>query len=329
MTVERKHWLGIDWLRAIAAFGIVGCHLDLKEVAPRAKFLFYYTDLNVGLFALIAGFFMARQLQAKPLRFGGFVASRAARLLPCYLFWTLVFLVFSACFDVLAHHPVFPEIGHLKWWGSVLFQGEAMFHLWFLICLFYAQAVLFPLVFWSVAGPEKKGAILFALGVAGTFLSAVAVAPEWGWFMVYPLRLASFLLIGAGFSSLLPFLARIPKSVCVCALAAGLVAVQFLPWGIYEYARTLVVVLPAFLCAVQADVRSAKMAALGKILGGASMGIYLVHPIFTTFNREIIRLCELPKTLPVVAGDWIFAWGCALGVTLIALRIPRLKKVFV
>lgn len=327
MAQERKQWRGIDWLRGVAAFGIVGCHLDLGTVSPAAHLFLIYTNPNVGLFALIAGFFMAQQLEVKSMPFKEFARVRAFRLLPCYMLWTIFFLCFSEVFHAVAGKPVFSEITHWRWWVAVFAQGGASCHLWFLICLFYAQMVLFPVVAWPVNRLEAKGLFLCMMGVAGAFLCSMEVAPAWRWFMAYPLRLTSFLLIGAGISNLLPILVKIPKSVCFFMLVLGAVAMQ-LPWG-SGFAKTLVVVVPAFLYALQVDVRSPRMVAFGKLLAGASMGVYLVHPLFTVFNWEVVRVLKLPGTLPVVMGDWIAAWACALAVVLVALRVPRIKKFFV
>ena len=51
--------IGIDFLRGVAAFGIVGCHLLLAQrTAGGEELLTALCDFNVGLFAAVAGFLM-------------------------------------------------------------------------------------------------------------------------------------------------------------------------------------------------------------------------------------------------------------------------------
>ena len=48
---------GIDLLRGIAAFGIVGCHLSLSPKTAAASWLLHFCDMNVAVFAVVAGYF--------------------------------------------------------------------------------------------------------------------------------------------------------------------------------------------------------------------------------------------------------------------------------
>lgn len=77
----QERYVGFDWLRFIAAIGIVGCHLALPNMTDGAWWIKQFTDLNVGVFAAIAGFFMANSLQQKDVSFESFVGRRVKRLL--------------------------------------------------------------------------------------------------------------------------------------------------------------------------------------------------------------------------------------------------------
>ena len=50
--------IGIDLLRGVAAFGIVGCHLSLAPRTAGGELVTALCDFNVGLFAAVAGFLM-------------------------------------------------------------------------------------------------------------------------------------------------------------------------------------------------------------------------------------------------------------------------------
>ena len=49
---------GLDLLRGIAAFGIVGCHLGLSPRTSGGEWVTALCNFNVGLFAAISGFLM-------------------------------------------------------------------------------------------------------------------------------------------------------------------------------------------------------------------------------------------------------------------------------
>ena len=51
-------YYGLDLLRGIAAFGIVGCHLGLAQRTTGGEWVTVLCNFNVGLFAAISGFLM-------------------------------------------------------------------------------------------------------------------------------------------------------------------------------------------------------------------------------------------------------------------------------
>ena len=52
-------FISIDFLRGIAAFGIVGCHLSLMPRTDGGALVTSLCDFNVGLFAALAGVLMS------------------------------------------------------------------------------------------------------------------------------------------------------------------------------------------------------------------------------------------------------------------------------
>ena len=51
-------FVGIDFLRGVAALGIAGCHLSLAQRTTGGELVTALCDFNVGLFAAVAGFLM-------------------------------------------------------------------------------------------------------------------------------------------------------------------------------------------------------------------------------------------------------------------------------
>lgn len=174
---------GIDLLRGIAAFGIVGCHLILAPRAPAADWLTHFCDMNVAVFGVIAGFFTRVSLDDCASHD---ILRRLKRLLPTYAVWTLVFLAASAVFKIAAHDDL-GQYANPGFWASVVFFGGSSAHLWFLAVLAYTQVLALLLLHRKL--PSRVAAVI---GLAGIALS-VSVKGWWGW---YFFRLFGFVWIG-------------------------------------------------------------------------------------------------------------------------------------
>lgn len=318
MQENRKRYTGFDWVRGLAAFGIVGCHLGLENVSEGAKFFLRYTDPNVGLFALIAGFFMAEQFARNPPLWSQFSRKRMTRLLPCYFLWTFIFLAVSCLFHGLSGKGFALPSGVQRWVG-IIFKGGASCHLWFLICLFYAQLLVFPLM------RIKKPLFFVLTGFVFTVLASLTLPVEVRWFFIYPLRLLAFLLIGIGLHGYLPVLERLSRSTVIALLLLGMAMIQFYSGGLWV-TWALFMAIPLFLCAVRLEPRTGFGEKIAYYFGATSMGVYLMHPIFTIANREVIHYFHLQETLPLVLVDWVVAWGCSIVVILILLKIPKVSR---
>ena len=85
--------VSLDLLRGIAAFGIVGCHLSLSPRTEGGALVTSLCDFNVGLFAALAGFLMCGVKGW--CEYASYIKKRVLRLVPTYLFWSVVFLVLS------------------------------------------------------------------------------------------------------------------------------------------------------------------------------------------------------------------------------------------
>lgn len=174
---------GIDFLRGIAAFGIVGCHLILAPRTASADWLTHFCDMNVAVFGVIAGFFTRASSDG---RASHDIIRRLKRLLPTYAVWTLVFLAASATFKISAHDDL-GQYARPSFWTSVVFFGGSSAHLWFLAVLAYTQ--VFALFLLHRKLPRWASAVI---GLSGILLS-VCVNGWWGW---YFFRLFGFVWIG-------------------------------------------------------------------------------------------------------------------------------------
>ena len=182
---------GIDLLRGIAAFGIVGCHIQLAPRTCAGNLVVALCDFNVGVFAALAGFLMCGAANVDGWL--GYVKKRANRLLPTYFAWTIVYVLVTALFDVVYDGGCLnPRYMDVWFWLRVIFRGGCAAHLWFLVCLFYAQVAFFGL--FASLNDKWWG---FAWIVAGGVVIAVSASLTC-WIGCYPLRLVAFLVTGFG-----------------------------------------------------------------------------------------------------------------------------------
>lgn len=309
-------FVGLDLLRGIAAFGIVGCHLLLMSRTKCGWLLTGLCDMNVAIFAALSGYVMAFE---KWNGWRQYVKKRAIRILPTYLVWSVVFLFFSAAFQFISEGKVNSRYGDIKWWCDVFVWGASATHLWFLSTLFYAQ-VLSSLFFkrW----PGRHWIVLSIVLIMATVFSNNT-------YVTYQVRLLGFLMLGFGLASFKQdrlVYYRWPISLAAAILLAVHCAAYALHVGYLKDWMTVGPVLLAFV-AFSGSI-SGKFAAVGTFLGATSMGVYLIHPLFTkAFGLIVARLFPQPYGAGAVLFDWVMSWLAALLLTVVFLRIPKISRV--
>lgn len=321
--MPKDRCVGIDLLRGIAAFGIVGCHLSLSPRTVGGDLVTALCNFNVGVFAAVSGFLMyGGKLESDWL---AYVKKRAKRLLPTYLLWSVVFVLAIAVFDLLFDGGVNPRYRTLGFWERVILTGGSSPHLWFLVCLFYAQALLRP--FLKVDGANWYGVAWIVLG---GFVIAASVAMD-NWFGLYPLRLLAFVMTGYGLGccyhagSLDFFVKRRQLAWCTAMgiLVAHVMARRFVPGFMRDWIAVCPVLM-AFLCVFPNGARITRTA---EALGATSMGVYLIHPLITRGLSVIVaHFAYSPYTAQVVICDWILAWMFAFIAAVVLRRVPIVKR---
>lgn len=302
-----KHFYGIDWIRGIAAVGIVGCHLDLSGMTAGALWLKRFTDLNVGVFAVIAGFFAVGSM-VRSVSWGEFVRRKCGRLLLPYVCFTVFYVSIDYVFDALtgATHTFQPLSG--SYWESVVFRGGGAAHLWFLIALFYAQAVFYPIVRW---GRHLPIALVTGGGMA-IGLAIVAVCPRVGGFVgFYLLRLVGFFAMGASLWFARGWLCELPVRWALLACGGGVAIIAV--WGKLSFVWESVLILPMVVLGLCWQPATERVRQVGAYLGGLSFGVYLMHVVFAIALREAVKMLGLHGTAWVYAGVWLFAGGLTIG----------------
>ena len=322
---SKKTIVGFQLLRGVAAFGIVGCHLSLDPMTSAARLLTGLCDFNVGVFAALAGVLMVDSVNRE-----GYLARRFKRILPTYALWSLIYIASTTTFDLLFDGgQINPTYRTAEFWLKVAFIGGAACHLWFLICLFYAQILL--------SEPLRRIHNWLAATVAiiaGGIMIGVSIANE-GWFYYYPLRLAAFLTTGYGLGIVLKqtlkqtSIFHLPKigNGILWLMIAGvavlhLALMDIIPGFARDWLVVGVVVIAFYNLKLQG--RGAKVAAF---LGATSMGVFLIHPLVTRGLSVILyRFTHSPYSAWVVLGEWVVAWLLALVATFVLHKHQWTKK---
>ena len=303
---------GIEFLRGIAAFGIVGHHLLLSPLAPSSILCTELCEMNVGVFGAVSGYLM---VCGRWKGWRAYVKKRAGRILPIYAMWTIVYLIFSTLFQIVDCGMVNARYGEPIFWVRVAFWGSAATHLWFLVSLFYAQI--------TVAGLFRKMPSVVLICCSLVLISASIWSNNW--YVTYPIRLLAFLMLGRGLVAIGRDRLRCRRRLL---LAVGLVCIGLhfvhFPWPT-GFVKDWIVVVPILLAFVAwSDQFTGRLASIGAFLGTTSMGVYLVHPIFTKGVGLIVRqIFVAPYGVLPVMVDWLISWLCALLVTLVLLHFTR------
>lgn len=313
--------LGIDFLRGIAAFGIVGCHLGLSPRTPVGNLVTTFCDFNVGLFAAIAGFLMCGAHNGS--EWLEYVKKRAIRLLPIYLVWSVIYLVVIAIFDLLLDGgQVNARYSTTKFWISALFWGGGAAHLWFLSSLFYVQILVARL--FGACGKQWHG---IAWIIAGGVLIKLGLRMD-NWYGIYPIRLLAFIVTGYGLRRLVEPIVIKRYVIALSGAVALALAFHFFAVGrIHSFYADWIAVGPVLTLFVALDLKSVRLQKIATLLGATSLGVYLVHPIFTrALSFGVAKILPSPYAVSVVLSDWLLAWACSFVTVLILRKMPLLRR---
>jgi probable poly-beta-1,6-N-acetyl-D-glucosamine export protein len=154
----------ITALKGIAILCVVGIHVLSSVKAPiftegLQRYFFITLDqlfrVSVPLFVVLSGFAFARKYQSTAFKVKEFFTSQVVKLIPLYLFWSLLFI--AAAYLIPAW---FNPTDNTNWW-QILFMGKADYHLYFIPMIFQLY-VLFPVLRFAM----QKSSPSFVLAVA-------------------------------------------------------------------------------------------------------------------------------------------------------------------
>lgn len=310
---------GITLLRAIAAFFIVGCHLQLTPRTVAGEWMTSFCNMNVGLFGAISGFLMSNTFLRNDQDFDqyDYIRKRLRRLFPAYAFWSIFYLLASVAFAIVLRGGIEQDkYMSPEFWYSVLLWGGSSCHLWFLASLFYVQ------VFVAFCRPMRTNAFLNFI-VAIPFIWASTLSRSF--YLLYPCRLFGFVLFGM---SLRTFFEqhRIDKKTSWLLLVLGIAFHILGRPHIHPFMRDAVAVGALLLTFGDSTIKLFGDR-ISMFMARCSMGVYLVHPFYAAgFDAICKKVFTPPYNAVLILVDWLTLYLISLVTTYLMLRVPSLRK---
>lgn len=298
-----------QYYRIAAAFLIVMIH---QQFWKPCGFVSGLENCAVPLFACMAGYL-----------YKGGLLKKVPRVIIPYLIWAVIyFLANNVVLDVIIKRSTF-EVPGLKSW---LLGGTAC-HLWFLPGLFACFALTSLLSHLTKStNPLTSIAlnfILLALGVASQWLPGETSATFLGYCRIYFGRLLLFFALGSSLFKLniKPLTSNLKLLLGASLSALGLadLALRFIPGLAFQ--PLLLIIGLMFLAVGFGEFTLPKF--VGN-LANATMGIYLVHVLFTSAANVVLTKlghAALPAfaALPVIVALFSTCY-------LVVRFLPKLMK---
>ena len=84
---------------------------------------------------------------------------------------------------------------------------------------------------------------------------------------------------------------------------------------------------PVLIAFAALDFKSQRIKSVASILGATSMGVYLIHPLFTrAISVGLTRCIPAPYTAPVVLSEWSVAWLLSFVAVILIVHIPVARR---
>lgn len=329
-------WL--DTARALAVVAVVVVHAASSTVAfgPFGTAGWWAANLYdavsrwcVPVFVMVSGALLLDPRKRE--RAGVFYRKRVARLLIPLVFWSVFFLAASAVRDLaLGARPDLADLGRR------LLSGRPHYHLWYLYMLVSLFAIT-PLIRWGMGRWSRVHVVVGTLGLlaasmgvsAAHFAGVVGAGP----FPVWGLRYVPYYVLGYLIASssdchgrLLPLAGALALAALTAVGLYLLAEATDLGVGQYLYDYFSVTVVPMSLLAFVL-LRSTPSHRLLDALGGSTLGIYLIHPLFLGPMNDLHMAAGYPAPLVAVPAMAAVAVALSAVATRGIAAVPYLRRI--
>lgn len=315
---SRTYNEGLCLLKFIAAFGIVGCHLNMRPTTFAGEWLLHFTDTNVGLFGIISGYFFTQSIY-KTTELIVFLKKRTLRLLPAYFFWSICYLFLKFGLDIFTRGKISPSFNDPMCWYYIIFWGGSAAHLWYVISLYYITILLFF---------QRK--FLHAIWLFMMIIAFFWTMKGWGGFYSwYPIRLLAFFSLGVGIYYLDNSLTSIKQSFWSLLLIIALIIHLYSPMRGLICVYDALVCIPFFMIFRNLHFNANNHSIFFLKLGNFSFGIYLTHVFIAFAIGSLIRLySNAPYSGWVLFLVWVLVFVIAMLITFL-FRLSPITRRFV
>jgi len=348
--LEREPW--VDFVRVTAIFLVVLLH-------SAAPWLYRYGQIDdfdwqigniidsasrvsVPLFFMITGYLLIN----KPMPLKRYFNKRIKRIVIPWLGWSCIYLIYK---NSRIDAPITLIDGFLQF-----VNGEIYFHFWFLYVL-VGLYLFVPIISWFIEFDTLKRSSYFLILWVLTASIIPFLNEVTAYTTSYDLKTAVDLSMFAGFSGYLiagTLLGKDKASIPSLALFSGAYALGIVLTVIgtslgtyklgryigyfYEYTAPNVVIASVAAFAIlkkvgQTIIQSKRLSGVFARIGYATLGIYLIHPIFINALNDgflgpglasLIRKSSL--TIPLVA---VITFVLSYTAVEIILHIPVVRKI--
>lgn len=348
--LEREHW--VDFVRASAIFFVVLLH----SAAPWVLRFGLTSDFNwqvgniidsltrvaVPVFFMTTGYL----LLTRPISLKSYFNKRFRRIAVPWLVWSIIFLIYK---KIRLDIPITISEGFFE-----ILNGDVYFHFWFLYTLIGLYLII-PVISWFIESDPQKRSFYFltvwfitasiipmlntlSKNIANHELAIAFDLRMFGGFSGY--LIAGFLIgkFKPSKSQWVLFLGVFAMStiVTIVATSVGTYRLERLIEYFYDYAAPNVILASFAAFAVLKRIgiaisQNEKVSLIFSRIGFASLGIYLIHPIFINalndgmFGPDLKFIVQNSAlTIPIVA---VITFFLSYIVVEVFLRIPVIRRI--
>lgn len=292
----RDHIDGFDFLRAIAAFSVVWIHGS--DTNTLTKSFQSFTSFAVPCFIMMSIFLTQHSCyKNSSSRYSSIIIKRIRRLVPSYLAWSLIYIIFRFAKRSFIDHSSL-DVN----WFAIIFFGGASYQLWFIPALLLWTIVFAPLIL-----TIRKTDRLFVTGVLALFLAYVLfrcgsyIMPKFeipaGYEMIkYMLGQTGYVFIGIGLWAIFHAVNKLNiTAVKMRFLTIGILALGLflISWKIGIQKEWFVPLYSTIIFIFSIYLLFPSLPLITKYLSPCSFGIYLSHGIFVEGFQILTRLLNI------------------------------------